>query len=639
MIDAIVGTDFVLSLGLTLVHFLWQGSAIALFTAALLAVCRRATAATRYNIACAGLLAMTLAPMLTVTGSMTRPVMTRALQLPAANVLVVEGGGAVTGSITAQLAPWLPVLVGIWSLGVAVLTIRLVRSWWSTERVRRVGTHPVSGAMEAAVARMARSLGVRRRITLSESALIDVPTVIGWIRPTILMPLGALAGLSTHQIEAVISHELAHIRRHDYLVNGLQNVVETLLFYHPGVWWVSRQIRIEREHCCDDVAVAACGNRIAYARALASLEEGRQHRATLALAATDGPLLTRIRRLLGAPVDDDYRPSLSIAAGIVAVLVAAAFSVAQARGATPASAGSVAGSLPPVEESIIVASPADARAEGLGDAPAINRANPANQANQTNQTNQPDQANDGTAAPPQAPLRVGGGIREPRKIADVRPVYPDVARAADVSGVVILEATIDPQGNVAGVRVLRSIPLLDQAAIDAVRQWKYAPALLNGAAVSVMMTVTVNFSLAPPAADPAAPQTPDDSRTSEEQLDAMTALLERARQQNRQVDNNFAPNASDVLRVGGDIREPRKVHDARPAYPAAARAAGVSGVVILETIIDAQGAVADVRVLRSVPLLDEAAIEAVRQWRYEPVIVDGAATPVRMTVTVNFTLN
>ena len=670
MIDAIIGTDFVLSLGLTLVHFLWQGAAIAIITAALLAVCGRATARTRYNIACVGLLAMTIAPVFTVVDSSTGAAVTGAMQVASATTSEVDGSGIAADSIATRLTAWLPGIVGVWSMGVLLLTIRLARAWWSTERVRRVGTHPVSQAMEAAVARLARNLGVRRRISLSESTLIDVPTVIGWIRPTILMPMGALAGLSVQQLEAVISHELAHIRRHDYLVNGLQNVAETLFFYHPGVWWISRQIRVEREHCCDDVAVATCGNSVAYARALASLEEGRQHRAALALAATDGPLLTRVRRLLGTPAGDEYRPSLSIAAGIMAVMVAAAFSVAHARGTTQAPAP--AADIPPsqVEESITIAgrpTPAgivrlqqdewDAlmarykaliaekaiadRAAGIFPPPPPPAAPPATSRPRTGDAvATPPVAPPPPPPPPQAPIRVGGDIKEPRKITDVRPIYPEVARAAGVSGVVILEATIDPEGNVAGVRVLRSIPLLDQAAIDSVRQWQYAPALLNGAPVSVMMTVTVNFSLASNlAANRVAPQAPGADRSTEQRLEARIAAMERLLRDGQQFDNNVNADDGSVPRVGGAIREPRKVHDLRPEYPKIARAVGVSGVVILDATIDAQGNVSDIRILRSIPMLDAAAVEAVRQWQYEPTMINGAATPVRMTVTVNFTLD
>ena len=122
------------------------------------------------------------------------------------------------------------------------------------------------------VARLTRRLHIGRAVRLLESTLVDVPTVIGWLKPVVLLPASALAGLSPHQLEAILAHELAHIRRHDYLVNLLQTLVETLLFYHPAVWWLSRRIRAERENCCDDLAVSLCGDPVAYAAALAELE-------------------------------------------------------------------------------------------------------------------------------------------------------------------------------------------------------------------------------------------------------------------------------------------------------------------------------------------------------------------------------
>ena len=103
---------------------------------------------------------------------------------------------------------------------------------------------------------------LRGRSACSSRPLVDVPTVIGWLRPVVLVPASALAGMTPQQLEAILAHELAHIRRHDYLVNLLQTLVETLLFYHPAVWWLSRRIRIERENCCDDLAVSLCGDPV-----------------------------------------------------------------------------------------------------------------------------------------------------------------------------------------------------------------------------------------------------------------------------------------------------------------------------------------------------------------------------------------
>src|SRR3954468_23392237 len=145
--------------------------------------------------------------------------------------------------------------------------------------------------------RLRQAVGVRRTIRVFQSALTDVPLVVGWIRPVILVPVCALTNLNILQLEALLAHELAHIRRFDYLVNLMQTAVETLLFYHPAVWWLGKQIRDERENCCDDIAVAVCGNTLVYATALAELEQSRVASARFAMAASNGSLLNRIRRL------------------------------------------------------------------------------------------------------------------------------------------------------------------------------------------------------------------------------------------------------------------------------------------------------------------------------------------------------
>ena len=190
-------------------------------------------------------------------------------------------------------------LVGVWLAGVLLLSLRLIFFWIVAQGLKRREVTPVDSALVACLHRMAAQVGVRRPVQIVKSAAVAVPTVVGWLRPVILVPAGTLLGLSRGQLEAVLAHELAHIRRHDYLVNLLQHAVEIIFFFHPAVWWVSRKIREEREHCCDDVAVATSGRLLDYAQALAVLEEQRGERIAMAVAADGGSLLARIRRLSG----------------------------------------------------------------------------------------------------------------------------------------------------------------------------------------------------------------------------------------------------------------------------------------------------------------------------------------------------
>ena len=166
-------------------------------------------------------------------------------------------------------------MVATWFFGVLALLARHLGGWIRVQTMRHRQTTPVPIPIFEMLRELIARLRVSRPVRLLQSRLVEVPTVIGWLRPVILLPASVLTGLSADQMQALLAHELAHVCRNDYLVNLLQTLVETLLFYHPAVWWLSRQIRQERENCCDDLAAAVCPSRIAYARALLAMEELR----------------------------------------------------------------------------------------------------------------------------------------------------------------------------------------------------------------------------------------------------------------------------------------------------------------------------------------------------------------------------
>ncbi|HUU96052.1 MAG TPA: carboxypeptidase regulatory-like domain-containing protein [Phycisphaerae bacterium] len=360
-IENLLSPEVVRIIGWTLVHSLWQGLGVALLLAVTLAWLRRRSANARYVAACAALLLVTGAALLTAgllsfrsgTGTMASdPVGTSAgvaalpvVPLPATASPapggqmprpVSLGQPAPMGSpplpartpwrvrVFTFLEPILPWIVLGWLAGVIVLSMRLLGGWAQAERLKRCGTRFVAEVWRERLRGLADRLRVTRPVRLLESTLAEVPTAIGWLRPVILIPTGALTGLTPDQLEALLAHELAHIRRYDYLLNVLQTVIETLLFYHPGVWWISRRIRTEREHCCDDLAVAVCGDALGYARALAELEERRGVPARVAVAAKGGPLLRRVRRLVGVATPHGNRSVGWLGAAIVIGLVAAA---------------------------------------------------------------------------------------------------------------------------------------------------------------------------------------------------------------------------------------------------------------------------------------------------------------------------
>ena len=317
--------------GWTLVHFLWEGATIALLALVALWGLRHRSPQARYAVACASLVAMLAAPIVTAA-VLSRAVVVIApaavqrtaeaqpdtLAIPdatsasadaaslAINVLMARNGSSVDVRAGGSRA-WLPLVVMLWFAGVAALLIRLLGGWWRITRLHRAARAAAPSAWTAAAARIAATLGLSRRVHVVDSSLVDTPTVIGWVKPVILLPIAAFAGLSPTQVEAILAHELAHVRRHDFLVNLLQTFAETVLFYHPAIWWVSARIRAEREHCCDVVALSVCGDAVSYAEALVELESWRTVHSRLAIAATGGKLLTRVRRLLGAPADDAPR--------------------------------------------------------------------------------------------------------------------------------------------------------------------------------------------------------------------------------------------------------------------------------------------------------------------------------------------
>lgn len=311
------------ALGQTLFHFLWEGSAIALALTATLIFCTGSRA--RYGLACAAMLAMAIA--FGVTLSHFWPMRTMYTRIPAG-----IGFFAAIARHNARALPMqepfseraldeVPWLAPFWIAGAFAFQVRCLGSWLAAKRLRRVGTCAAPAVWQERTRELAGKLHLLRSVTLVESCLIEAPAVIGLLKPVILMPLGLLANMPGGQIEYFLIHELAHIRRFDYLANLLQSVVEGLLFYHPAMWWVSGVVRQEREKCCDDVVLQMKSDARSYAAALASLEEVRCARGA-ALAAAGGDLMGRIQHMLKPA--DPRRTALPPIASIVLLLISMA---------------------------------------------------------------------------------------------------------------------------------------------------------------------------------------------------------------------------------------------------------------------------------------------------------------------------
>lgn len=330
--------DWIEITGWTLLHFVWQGALLGLAVAGVLWLCRRRSANARYAVASGGLVALLAAPVLTAavlwqaarTVEPLRAADRSAAREPGTRSL---GGHALVardslGALHARLAAALPGVVAVWLAGVSLLLVRTGGGLWRVHRLHEAGLAAPASRWQEAAARLASRLGLVNAVRVVESRLVGTPTVVGWMRPIVLLPVAALANLTPAQVEAILAHELAHIRRHDYLVNLLQSLGETVLFYHPAVWWVSGRIRAERENCCDDVALVVSGDRVGYASALAALEEWRGREPAPALGVTDGPLSGRVRRILDRPLDSRPRSRGRLAAWTVALVLCAGIGTA-----------------------------------------------------------------------------------------------------------------------------------------------------------------------------------------------------------------------------------------------------------------------------------------------------------------------
>ncbi|EMI45530.1 M56 family metallopeptidase [Rhodopirellula sp. SWK7] len=346
--DQLLESVWAQNIGWSLLHSLWQITLLAaLYAAASLALGNR-SASLRYLVGCIAMVAMLVAPAMTLCTvpwpsqstaiATVEPHSIRPNDLNEPTAIVDQqawdGSGETTAGqifqpllqserrdvaaaadrlsyaqrLSGFVGPWLPVATILWLLGVMLLLLRPLLGCIRVRALRRSGITPLSELHHQLSQRLVKRLGIRYAVQFAQSALIEVPAVIGYIRPMVLLPASAVTGLTTRELELILTHELAHIRRHDYLVNLGQTVVEAFLFYHPAMWWVSCQVRRERENCCDDVAVATSGDRATYIRALAQLEQNRV--AVPALSAAGGSLLHRVRRLLGEPqLEFGYRKS------------------------------------------------------------------------------------------------------------------------------------------------------------------------------------------------------------------------------------------------------------------------------------------------------------------------------------------
>ena len=307
------------ALGATVVHFLWQGALIGLCAMVLLWCLRHKSAAARYAVACATMLMCLLAFVATLFTALAGPGSEGSLQAAlagSASEMKLAAGIGVT-----EIAAW------CWAAGALLMAVRFTHQCCQVRRLKTTDVSAPDARWQSAFQTLKQQLGVARGVRLMRSGLAEVPMVVGWLSPIVLVPVSAFTALSPDQLRSLLAHELAHIRRYDHLLNAAQAAIEIVLFFHPAVWWISKQVRLEREYCCDDSSVRLMGDPRVIAEALAAVEALRitQPRTDAVLASNGGPLMQRISRILGMGHESPklasswQLPAGLLLAGVVAV--------------------------------------------------------------------------------------------------------------------------------------------------------------------------------------------------------------------------------------------------------------------------------------------------------------------------------
>ncbi len=426
--------------GWALLHSLWQGALLVLLTALGLRLARHRSAEFRYGLAFASLGLMVLA----FAGTMVW-VSSGGDPLVASNSLRVAPIGEGRGlelwipRLRTTLGPWTPWLFLAWLLGFSLRLLLMGRSlaWLYGPCLASLQAPPEALLARFETLRKRSGFGIPVRLGISSQ--VDSLLVLGWLRPVVLIPASALLALSPEDLEALLVHELAHIRRGDFLANIVQTLAESLLFYHPAVWWLSRRIRQEREHCCDDAAVPACGDPILYASALVGLEELRIHPhliPELAPAASGGRLMSRISRLL-QPRAGKSAPSLAT------VLIPAALLVAALGAATLSARATEAKTLDKKPAKVVEMDFSKIRVKHQPGAPA----------------------------------------------------YPAEAKAQRIQGTVVVTLTIDVEGKVTDAKAISGPAELQPCALGYARSWEFEPATVKGKPVPARFKLTMPFRL------------------------------------------------------------------------------------------------------------------------------------------------
>ncbi|MFZ6776118.1 TonB family protein [Undibacterium sp. Ji83W] len=324
------------ALGWALLHFVWQGLLIALLLAVLLNFIASAHARTRYATAYIALITCICLPVKEFFFRMSEKYAGK--EVSALSEIPIQLGLDTT-SIWLDFMTWLDVhmndIVVAWMICVAVLAIRMCMGLLWLAAYTQPNRSKPDPFWQARIDQMSHKFHIRRRVIFRVVENLDCPVTAGIVRPMILLPAAMLTGMPVDLLEMLLAHEMGHIKRHDYLLNLIQTAIETLLFYHPAVWWISKQIRSEREEIADEIAARVTGEPRRLALALSELANFQFTTPQLAQAAHGGNLMSRIKRLLQPEVKN------ASARGILGLLGVAATTVVYAGQALTSSSDAI----------------------------------------------------------------------------------------------------------------------------------------------------------------------------------------------------------------------------------------------------------------------------------------------------------
>jgi TonB family protein len=641
------------ALGWTLLHFCWQGTIVAAVLWSLLQLLATRSSQSRYAAACLAMALLVALPLITFAHLASTSL--KATHTAWNDATPIDPALLLQITVAATPAPWparitvaldrfMPWLLALWLAGALFFVARLNFGLLVAHRLKSTATEAPSTELLQLFDDLKRRLGIDGAVRLLDSARVQVPTVIGWLRPVILIPARCLTGLSTEQIEAIFCHELAHVRRHDYLVSVFQSIAEALLFYHPAVWWISKQVRRERECCCDAIAVANGGDVLAYAKALSFLEERRAAFPEFVLGANGGVLTMRIKRLLGR---NDSAPASQFAAlALLALMLAVAGSyVATMARAESKAAPHAAASLTPPMHAIPLAQAQPARDANPQPLAAPNPEQPVHGVYKSwlnedvvyiitpeervaflNLTN--DEERDKF-------IENFWARRDPPGSAPNTFRQEHYARIAYSNQHFASNTTVGWKSDRGRIYIVYGKP----AEIDShpggggaaypYEVWSYPYIAGIGDSVKLKFVDTCQCG--------DYHYTIDDFSNGQGTPDTSQRLSSSAKL--------FAPPytyrpppPTGPVRVSPGIMSGAAIHKINPIYPPDAKAAHIQGSVVLNAIIGKDGSVENLQVISGPPALAGSAIDAVKQWKYDPYLLNGQPVEIETTITVNFTL-